>query len=236
MQKGYMQKKLGVIGGLGTETAAQFYISAERLWHEAGQPNHIPLTIENIQSPFSLEQAITTNSNRIAELKDFLCQAAKSLEAGGASFIVLPCNTAHVHLEAVKASVDIPVLSITQETARKLHRHGIERAAILGTGVTRESGIYDADCQALGIQTLYPSEADQKRVETIIQRTLAWKNDQTDQQQLQEVIAEMKQQGAQAVVLACTDLQLSVSENVKEGIFGSMKTLAEASVRRLVKW
>lgn len=230
-----MQRKLGVIGGLGTETAAQFYIDAERLWHGAGQPSHIPLTIENIQSPFSLEQDIATSNGRIDELQSFLCQAAKSLEESGVSFIVVPCNTAHVHLDAVKASVNLPVLSITEETAKKLHHHGIHKAAILGTRVTRESGIYNADCQTFGITTLYPNEADQQRVETIIQRTLAWKNDVTDRQHLLEIISEMQCQGAQGVVLACTDLQLSVSENVNEGVFDSMKALAEASVKRLVE-
>ena len=73
----YMKRKLGVIGGLGTDTAAQFYIESERLWHASGQKSHIPLMLENSQSAFSLEQSLTCSMDRVDELQDFLCAAAK---------------------------------------------------------------------------------------------------------------------------------------------------------------
>ncbi len=232
--KGQMQRKLGVIGGLGTDTAAQFYIESERLWNAAGQLSHIPFMLENSQSPFSLEQSLTQSMDRVSELRDFLCGAAQNLEKGGATLIVIPCNTAHVHIDEVRETVATPVLSITEEVARALQKRSVKTAAILGTSVTRNSGIYDNDCEAQGIQTHYPSQKDQKIVELVIQRALSWKNDETDHQQLMEVIGNVLKDGADVVVLACTDLQLCMPKQLPTNVIDSMRTLAEASVKRLL--
>lgn len=227
-------KKLGVIGGLGTDTAAQFYVATEKMWHASGQPNHIPFVLENTQSPFALEQVLTQNVARIDELRHYLCQAARFLEQSGATLVVLPCNTAHVHIEAVRAALRVPVLSITEEVARELKRGGVRRAAILGTRVTRESGIYTAALDREAIKAHYPSQEDQRRIERIIGRTLAWKNDATDTQALRRVIGQVRTEGADAVVLACTDLQLCLPREPMARVYDSMHILAQASVRALL--
>src|SRR6185369_8566910 len=172
--------------------------------------------------------------SRVAELRNFLCSAAQNLEDGGSTLIVIPCNTAHVHIEAVKACVNTPVLSITEEVAKKMSTLHVKKAAILGTTVTRTSRIYDFDCAKLGIETTYPSEEDQKAVERIIQRALAWKNDETDNKKLVSVIENVLDNGADIVVLACTDLQLCMPKDLPSNVIDSMRTLAEASVRRLL--
>lgn len=230
-----MKQKLGVIGGLGTDTAAQFYIESERLWHASGQENHIPFMLENSQSPFSLEQSLTCSMDRAKELGVFLCSAAKNLERGGSTLIVIPCNTAHVHIARVRNAVKVLVLSITEEVSKKLLSNNVKIAAILGTTVTRDSGIYDKDCIARGIKTLYPSESDQKIIERIIRRVLSWKNDRTDNQNLLTVIDHVIKQGADSVVLACTDLQLCMPKRLPSNVVDSMRTLSKASVQRLLR-
>lgn len=230
-----MKRKLGVIGGLGTDTAAQFYIETERFWHDSGEKSHIPFALENVQSPFSLEQSLTKTMDRVYELRDFLIDAAMNLEQGGSSLLVLPCNTAHVHIEVVRKAVKIPVLSITEEVAKVLKLKSFKTTAILGTRVTKESGIYDEACSVQNITTLYPNSSDQLVIERIIQRTLSWKNDAGDTKSLLSVIENMKKSGAESVVLACTDLQLCMPKKSVVGVFDSMRILAEASVKELIK-
>lgn len=230
-----MNKKLGVIGGLGTDTAAQFYVEAERFWHKHGEKSHIPLMLENSQSPFALEQSLTKTIDRIDELCDFLCRAAKSLERGGATLVVLPCNTAHVHIDTVRSVIQVPMLSITEEIACELKKQKAKTAAILGTRVTKESKIYDKACHSQDIGTMYPKEQDQLAIEKIIQRALSWENDETDTKSLLTIIDTVKQMGADSVVLACTDLQLCMPTKPVKGVFDSMKILADASVRTLIK-
>lgn len=228
-----MKSKLGVIGGLGTDTAAQFYIETERFWHDSGETGHIPFMLENVQSPFSLEQSLTKTMDRVNELKEFLVDAAITLEQGGASLVVLPCNTAHVHIEEVRKAVSVHMLSITEEVAHALKASCFETTGVLGTRVTRESGIYDMACRAQNIATLYPSKYDQLVIEKIIQRALSWQNTADDTQSLLTVIEHMKEAGASSVVLACTDLQLCMPKHELPGVFDSMKVLAEASVNEL---
>lgn len=229
-----MKKKLGIIGGLGTDTAAQFYIDTERMWFSAGEKQHVPLTIENIQSPFSLEQSLTKTMDRVDELESFLCKAAITLEKGHSSIIVLPCNTAHVHIEAIRKVITVPMLSITEEAAKALQKNNVSTAAILGTKVTKESKIYEKECQTRGIETIYPDEDDQLIIEKIIGRTLSWKNDQSDTKKLLAIIDHMIQKGADGVVLACTDLQLCMPKQSLDYVFDSMNILAQASVKELL--
>jgi aspartate racemase len=191
--------------------------------------------LENIQSPFSLEQSLTQSMLRVDELRTFLCHAAQNLEHGRASLVVLPCNTAHVHIEAVRSAVRVPMLSITEEIANELKRNGAQVTAILGTRVTRESKIYDDTCASKNIRVVYPNEHDQLAVEKVIQRALSWTNDRTDTTRLLSVIDHVKKLGADSVVLACTDLQLCMPKKAVDRVFDSMKVLAEASVRELRK-
>jgi len=132
-----------------------------------------------------------------------------------------------------RQSIHVPMLSITEEVAQKLAAHDITRAAILGTRVTRESGIYDSECQAQDIETLYPNDEDQLIVQRIIRHALSWTNDLGDQEDLLNVIARAREAGAEGVVLACTDLQLCMPKEPVSGVFDSMRALAEASVVRL---
>lgn len=228
------QKKLGVIGGLGTDTAAQFYVATERLWHASGATSHIPLMLENTQSPFALEQSLTQAVSRVDELRDFLSCAAKNLEVGGATLVVLPCNTAHVHIDAVRSAISVPMLSITEEVAKKVKREQAHVVGILGTRVTKTAGIYDIACQKQNLTAIYPHEQDQLIIEGIIQRTLSWKNNTEDTSLLMGVIDRVKKAGADTVVLACTDLQLSMPQRPVYRVFDSMKILAEASVNELM--
>lgn len=233
-ERSTMSKKIGVIGGLGTDTAAQFYVDTERLWHNSGAKSHIPLMLENIQSSFDLEQAlIKGEGDRIGELEIFLCDAAKNLEQAGASFLSLPCNTAHVHIESLRNSVKIPALSITEETARTLKKRGFKTAAILGTRITRNSGIYEDACKAVGIKIILPDQEDQLRIEKIISRALLWKTKKSDTKLLLNVIDNVRSAGADGVVLACTDLQLIMPKKSPNWVIDSMSVLAEASVKKL---
>lgn len=230
-----MNKKLGVIGGLGTQTAAKFYMEAEHLFRTSGQPNHIPIMIDNCQSSFALEQSLIKGMERMQELKSSLCSAAKNLEKGGSTVIALPCNTAHVHIDAVRESVEVPVLSITEEVAKKLQSLGVQKAVILGTKVTKESGIYTRACAERDIFAVFPSQQDQKIIEHIISRALLCIHDQSDEQKLLQVIKNSIAAGADAVVLACTDLQLCMPKGpLPNKVIDSMQTLCDASVQELI--
>jgi aspartate racemase len=226
-----MEKKIGVIGGLGTDTAALFYIELERLWNKAGQTSHVPLVLENIQSSFSLEQSATVSSERVGEFLPFLQKAAQSLETAGSTLTVIPCNTVHVHIGEVRDATTTPVLSITEETAKKLKKMGVKKAAILGTRTTRDFKIYDIACEKEGIQTLYPQPNEQAIIESVIQHALSWTNGTQDTTNLLHVISSMKQQGADAVILACTDLQLCMPSVKPPFVVDSMQTLAEATIQ-----
>jgi len=229
-----MKGKIGVIGGLGTDTAAQFYIEVEKAWKTSGGLHHVSFMLDNIQSPFELEQSLI-QGNRVDEILPHLICSAKNLEHAGATVIAIPCNTVHVHIQAIRDAVRVPILSITEEVASQVKQQGVKQAAIFGTRTTRDSGIYTKPLLSLGISAVFPAEKEQYAIETIISRSLCWKNDLSDEQQLLSLIASQKAHGADVVVLACTDLQLCMPKDFPDRVIDSMHVLAEATVTHLLK-
>lgn len=71
-----------------------------------------------------------------------LVTEAKRLEAAGADFLVMPCNSLHVHISALRASVDIPILSIIEETARFLRQSNSKKVGIISTNITQRQNLY----------------------------------------------------------------------------------------------
>mgnify|MGYP001590500511 CR=1 FL=1 len=131
-------KTVGIIGGLGPETTAKFYLevlSSCFKSHNLGRP---PMLIFNVPMSFKLEKEIITASEKKDFFVPFLTNAAIRLEKSGVDFIVIPCNTAHVFIDQVRKLVNIPVLSIVEESVSFLRDRGMDSIGLLATTQTIE--------------------------------------------------------------------------------------------------
>src|SRR3989344_5390819 len=88
-------KTVGIIGGLGPETTAKFYLEVLSSCFKTNKLNRPPMIVFNVPMRFDLEREIIVEAKGKNRLLPFLLDAAKHLEKGGADFIVIPCNTAH---------------------------------------------------------------------------------------------------------------------------------------------
>jgi aspartate racemase len=138
-----------------------------------------------------------------------LADAARRLEAAGADCVLIGTNTMHRVAPVVQSAIGVPLLHIADATAQAIRARGLERVGLLGTRYTMEQPFLKDRLAQHGVACVVPAEADRAEVHRIIfdelcrgQITLA------SRLALQRICAELAQQGAQGMVLGCTELPL----------------------------
>lgn len=225
-------KTVGIIGGLGPETTAKFYLevlSSCFKSHNLGRP---PMLIFNVPMSFKLEEEIITASEKTDFFVPFLTDAAIRLEKSGVDFIVIPCNTAHVFIDQIRKSVNIPVLSIVEESVKFLMNQGIDRIGLLATTQTVESKLFDGECRENGMKINKPNQRNQLKIASIIKNIVKSDHSLNDQKKLLRIIDDFDD--IDCVLLACTDLQLLIQKHEKLRVFDTMKILADATVKEIL--
>lgn len=142
-----------------------------------------------------------------------LAQAARSLEAAGAEFLVLCTNTMHRVAPAVEAAVALPLLHIADPTADEIRRAGLSTVGLLGTRFTMESDFYrDRLRRRQGIETVVPDAADREIVHRVIYDELCrGELRAASRAAYRRIIGQLVADGAQAVILGCTEISLLVA-------------------------
>ena len=163
-----------------------------------------------------------------------LIRGLKKLESIGVDFISIPCNTVQYFYDDLKRSSSIPVLNIVEETARKAKSNNYQKVGLLATTTTVENKIYDKALNKFGIKIVFPE--DQNEVTRVILNILAGKKLESDRAELKKIIEKMKGDGAEAVILGCTDLPALITQaDVDIELIDSIGVLAEATVSYAVE-
>jgi aspartate racemase len=223
----------GIIGGLGPETTARFYQEIIFDSFETHKEERPPLLLWSIPLRYSIEEDLITRAEGEARYIPYLTDAAKRLENGGADFIVIPCNSVHIFIQEVRSAVQIPVLSIVEETADFLQKKFITNIGLLATKSTVEKELYQKPLTRKHIGITLPQPEDQEKIGGLIQNLVTSRSDEKDRAELLEVISRLSEKGVDTVVLACTDLQLLTPAHNLVRIYDSMAILARAAVREI---
>lgn len=227
-------KTLGILGGVGPQTTSKVYLSVIERIRAGKDTNYPPIVIYNLPFPFAIEAEAIIQGVNSEKMIPYLVDGAKILEKSGASFGILPCNTLHKYMGEICESVKIPFLSILNETANELERLNIKTVGILATKTTVESDIYGEVLRKRGIDIFYPSKSEQNDISGIIVELISGNEDDIHSNKIQSICNSLKDRGATGILLACTDLQLVIS-NVKSPvpIIDTTEVLIQATVREL---
>jgi aspartate racemase len=141
-----------------------------------------------------------------------LAAAARTLAAAGADFLVVCTNTMHKVAPAIEAAVTIPLFHIADPTAQAIRAAGHTVVGLLGTRFTMEDDFYrDRLRERHGLKMLVPSQTDRDLVHRIIYDELCLgKLVSASRQQYRRIMADLVEQGAQAIILGCTEITLLV--------------------------
>ena len=159
-----------------------------------------------------------------------IISAGKSLVSIGADVIAMPCVTAHYFHSEIEAALGVRTLHAIRECAELLKAAGIGRAGIAATEGTVESGIFQTVLNEYGISSCAPGEAGQGKVSSLIYDCVK-KGITPDVDMFYDVKNELMKDGAEAVILGCTELSLIKRDfDTGDGVLDATEVLARASV------
>lgn len=224
-------KMIGLIGGMSWESTALYYrIINEQVKQQLG----------GLHSARSLMYSV--DFHEIEKLQaagewqkagEILAEAALSLEKGGADFIVLCTNTMHKVAQQITDAVSIPLLHIADATAQRIRQAGVKKVGLLATAFTMEQEFYKGRLNQSQIDVLVPDAAGRKVVHDIIYQELCLGVIRDESRaQYRKIIAELVEQGAEAIILGCTEITLLVKgEDASVPLFDTTLIHAEDAVK-----
>jgi aspartate racemase len=161
-----------------------------------------------------------------------LAEMTRALVGIGAEVIAMPCNTAHVHAEAIKAAGGAPFIDMIDETVAAAQRRadGARRIGIMATPGGRT--LYQARLEAAGLEAVVLSPEDEKRLMGLIFAIKAGRIDRPAMARLGEALVAA---GAQAIIAGCTEVPLALADgDIAVSVIDSSQALAEACVRACI--
>ena len=190
---------IGIIGGMGPAATLDIFSKILALTPANCDEEHLNIQIDNNPIP---------GANRVP-----LCERARRMEICGADFIIIPCNAAHEHFDAVQASVNIPVVNMIRESVRTIANNfpHINRVGIMAWHKTLSAGLYQKMLIEYGIKPIIPNQSDWQTLINLINAVKSGKG----LEEKPEVIAlgeKLVKEGVQAIILGCTELPIMISQ------------------------
>jgi len=227
-------RTVGVIGGLGPETTAEFYLDVVFSCQNKDRTARPGILISSVPLPFAIEEDLIVRNVGQNRYIPYLVAEARRLEKAAADFIVMPCNSLHVFISDIRKSVKTPVLSIVEETVRFLKTNGFTKVGIVSTSATIRNKLYETAFAENGIAFSSPDEYEQEKMGKFIHNLVIGQQNNKDREELVRIIGGFEEKAVDCVVLACTDLQLLIPKHPSLKIFDTMKILADATVEQIL--
>ena len=203
-----VKKVVGIIGGMGPGATALLFQKIIDHTDAKLDADHIHILIDNRPSIPDRTTAILIGDDTPVKK---ICESGKQLEMMGAELIAIPCNTSHYFYSYIQQQLEIPVINMLEETAKECKNQGFTSVGVLATTGTKSSGIYEKALKLEGIQTIYPDEAEQKVLMSIIYDYIK-AGKIVNSEMFQVELENMEKKGAQAFVLGCTELPMVFSD------------------------
>jgi len=205
-------KVIGLIGGMSWESTAEYYrIINETVKERLGGHHSAKILLYSVNFGELVE---LQRAGRWAEATEFICEAARRVELGGADCILICTNTMHKMAAEVQRAVVIPLLHIADATAMEIKKKGIARVALLGTKYTMEEEFYKGRLRVkYGFEVLIPPEEDRSIINQVIYDELCLgKIEDESKKHFVRIINNLKERGGEGVILGCTEISLLIKE------------------------
>ncbi|WP_286235390.1 aspartate/glutamate racemase family protein [Thalassotalea sediminis] len=206
-------KTIGMLGGMSWESTTNYYKAInEGVKSALGGLHSARICLYSVDF-HEIEQL--QHAGKWDELALRLSEAAMSVSAGGADFLIICTNTMHKVVPEIEARVALPILHIADATAQKLQADGISKVGLLGTRFTMEQDFYKQRLiNKYAINVITPNTDDQSIVHRIIYEELCLGViEEASRQQYITIIDKLYRQGAEAIILGCTEISLLIEQH-----------------------
>jgi aspartate racemase len=225
-------KVIGLIGGMSWNSTLEYY----RLINEVVAARLGGIHSANIVL-YSLDFAEIEGTQREArwdDAADILVKAGTSLKQAGADFLIICTNTMHKVADPVAERSQLPILHIGDVAGSAITEQGLRRVGLLGTKFVMEESFYRDRLQKnFGIEALVPGQEEQHTVHPIIYEELCLgKIEEASRHACLKIVEGLTGQGAQGIVLGCTELPLLIRPgDVRVSLFDTTRLHAEAAAK-----
>ena len=225
-------KKAGVMGGMGPDATVDFMAKVIALTDSGRDQDHVHMLVEQDPTVPNRQEAINSGVDLVSP---HLAQMAQRLESGGADFLVMVCNTAHVFLDEVRASTSIPFISIIDESIAEIDRicSSARSVGIMATDGCIDTNIYQEAIKESGRTALVPDAENLTKLMQLIHAIKA--GDQSDDMRMgmESVARALVDDGAEVLIAGCTEIPI-----VFDGIDFDVPVVASTDVlaRRTVEF
>ncbi len=204
-------KLIGLLGGMSWESTSFYYRIMNEAVKEKGGGLHSAKCL--LYSMDFAEIAQCQKSGEWEKAAAILGEAAQKLEQAGASCLVICTNTMHRIADQVQEAISIPLLHIADTTADAILARGVKKVGLLGTSFTMEQTFYKDRLREYGLDVMIPAEKDREIVHRIIYEELCLGEiKEESKKQYLRIIDNMIQQGAEGIILGCTEITLLIHE------------------------
>lgn len=206
------QKTIGVLGGMSNQATAEYYrllndgLNARLGGWDNGEIVIVSVNFGNIEH--------FVRRNAWDEARGYLSGKVDALERAGADVILCVSNTLHRVVEPIMTGRATPFIHIADPTGAAMRAAGLSRVALLGTMPTmRSDDLRRRYEERFGVEIVVPSDSDKEAVDRIIFDELVRRDLRPDSKaRYLEIIDRMAAEGAQGVILGCTEIFLLVDQ------------------------
>lgn len=226
------QKTIGVLGGMSNQATGEYYRLLNRKLNERlggwdnGEIVVVSVNFGNIES--------FVRNDRWGEAHAYLADKVDRLERAGADLVICVSNTMHRVVEPIMAERETPFIHIADPTGEAIRRAGITRVGVLGTmPVMKSLELRERYRERFGAELVVPTEADKEIVDRIIFDELVRGELRSEsKREYLRVVSELRERGAEGVILGCTEIFLLISQDDLAGfpVFDTTELHVQAAV------
>lgn len=227
---------IGLIGGMSWESSLVYYrLINEEVKARLGGLHSAKCIMHSVDFA---EIEPLQHRGKWAKAAEQMVEAARYVQDGGADFVALCTNTMHKVADELEKHLRVPLLHIADATAEAIKRQGLQRVGLLGTKFTMEDHFYRGRLiDKHGLEVLVPDTQERQAVHDVIYDELCLgMTRQESKRQYIEIMGHLVGEGAQAIVLGCTEIGLLVGRDDSQvPVFDTTKIHAEAAVARALE-
>ncbi|MEI8388450.1 MAG: aspartate/glutamate racemase family protein [bacterium] len=227
-------KKIGLLGGMNCESTVEYYkIINQKVREILGKTSSAKIIMES----FNFKEIEDLQfQNNWDELTKKLSKAAQNLEKCNADYIVICTNLMHKIAPEIQKNIDIPIIHIVDSVAQEINNYTFNKVGLLGTIFTMEEDFYSKKLlKDYNIETIIPEKEDREEISRIIYEELCQgiiKN--SSKEKYLQIINKLKGQGAQGVILGCTEIPLLI-KSASIPLFNTLQIHALDAVSKSLK-
>ncbi|NJE75940.1 aspartate racemase [Thermococcus sp. ES12] len=222
------ERVIGILGGMGPlATAELFRRIVEKTPAKRDQEHPRIIIYNNPKIPDRTAFILGKGEDPRPELID----SARKLESWGADFIIMPCNTAHFFAETIQGAINIPLVSMVEETAEAVRRMGLRKVGLLATDGTIKGLVYHRALMARGVEIAVPGRKDQGLVMRAIYDGVKAGNLELGRKLLLDVARRLERR-VDGIIAGCTEVSVALKpEDLKVPLIDPMDVIAERAVK-----